>query len=370
VELLSESDLKAIARRCLDVRPGERIYLSGNAYGLPLLDPLLRVLRRAGARVVSAIWSDEQLVHDLLRLPPAAVASRWMPRPLPGGSFEALGTGRLRLDKVVTLFSSCLEQVPPLLANALGREGKRFFERYQAFQAAATANHHGAEEREVPYVLLDLPSRPVSSWYGLPYESVLDDYRKALAADPREIRRLNRRVWAFFRGRREVRVTCPRGTDLRFHLSGLPWRGEDTMGRFDRLVQLPGGEAYQPLEGKSGDGVVVSGPPGFEKCVAFRGGKAMTIRALKGSRWVPTTHPLVTGLEPLCEFGVGTNPGAPPIPTGPIYEKAYGTVHFGVGGNAFFGGPIRRPQHRDFIVENPRVVADGVLFAEGGEWAV
>jgi leucyl aminopeptidase (aminopeptidase T) len=370
VEFLSNKDLQAIARRSLNVRRGERIYLSGNAYGLPLLDPLLRVLRRMGARVTPAIWSDEQLVHDLLRLPPAAVASRWMPRPLPDGLFEALGTGRMRLDKVVVLFASSLERVPSLLANDLGREGKRFFERYQAFQLAAGANQHAAGERGVPYALVEFPSRFVSQWFGLPHETVEDDYRKALAADPREIRRLNRIAAAFFRGRDAVRVTCPRGTDFRFRLGRLAWRGEDTFGRFDHLVQLPGGEAYVPLDGRTGEGTVVSGPPGFEKRVIFRKGKAMTIRALQGRKWVRATHPLVNGREPFCEFGIGTNPSAPPLPTGPIYEKAYGTVHFGVGGNAFFGGPIRRPKHRDFIIENPRVEADGVLFAEGGEWAI
>lgn len=367
--LLDDKTLRRIMTRSIRPREGERIYLSGNAYGLEILDPLAKFLREAGAKVAARIWSDETLLADILDRNPSTVAGLWMPRRLQGRTFEIEGAGRRVVDKVVTLFSSPTELPPSRLAKGKGAEREEKAKRIGRFHEAGSLNLMNAQEAGVPFVLLDLPARPLLEELGLDETEVRAIYARALAVDPREVRRRNRAAARFFKGKTEVRITCPRGTDFSFRLGGADWRFEDLSLGTDRMVQLPGGEAYVPPVSSTGIGEIVTGPAGRERKAMFRRGKAVKFFERKRGRWIGASHPMVNGREPFCEFGIGTNPEAPAIATGPIYEKALGTVHVGIGGNAFFGGPIRRKRHRDFIVENPRVEADGRLFTENGVWA-
>ena len=61
----------------------------------------------------------------------------------------------------------------------------------------------------------------------------------------------------------------------------------------------------------------------------------------------------------LCEFGIGTNRKAKVLPTGPIFEKTFGTVHIGCGCNDTFGGSLAGDVHYDLIVQEPTVTLDG-----------
>ena len=64
----------------------------------------------------------------------------------------------------------------------------------------------------------------------------------------------------------------------------------------------------------------------------------------------------------ICEFGIGTNVHARVIPTGPIFEKTYGSVHIGCGCNDTFGGKLGGDKHYDCIIQNPTITVDGKLF--------
>ncbi len=72
----------------------------------------------------------------------------------------------------------------------------------------------------------------------------------------------------------------------------------------------------------------------------------------------------------LGELGIGTNPLAEL--TGIILEdeKIYGSVHIAFGTNTTFGGMIKAPSHIDCVTLNPKVLLDGRIILEGGEFIV
>ncbi|MHC4601686.1 MAG: M29 family metallopeptidase [Planctomycetota bacterium] len=287
---LEYGDVKNLVRGCMKIRRGERVYLGGNVYGVAFLDSVLQAMREAGAKVTTQYWTDESVVTDLLQGNHASVKYRWMPKRVKGKTFEIPGVGRKSFDKIVTLFSGITEQPAVALAASRGKEGKGILAGFKAM-SRLDSGHRDASSGlgTVPYVLLDLPSRPVVEAAKLKFGTVLKAYRRALTQDLGEIRKLNRTAGRFFRGKEEVRVTCPRGTDFRFRLSSYPWQYEDLRLGPDRLVQLPGGEAYVVPDTPTGEGVVVTRPPGFERRLTIRKGIAVAIHDRKGNRWVRGT---------------------------------------------------------------------------------
>ncbi len=68
----------------------------------------------------------------------------------------------------------------------------------------------------------------------------------------------------------------------------------------------------------------------------------------------------------VAEFGIGTNPVAKYAEVEMEAEKMYGTVHFGIGGNATIpGGRSAIPFHHDLAIFDARLKIGGKLFLDG-----
>jgi leucyl aminopeptidase (aminopeptidase T) len=65
------------------------------------------------------------------------------------------------------------------------------------------------------------------------------------------------------------------------------------------------------------------------------------------------------GAWTLGEFGLGTNAGLCLRGRAPLDEKAAGTAHIALGGNAHFGGANPADTHYDCVINRPAVYLDG-----------
>ncbi len=361
----------AAVRLCRRAGRLRRVRIAGNVFASELLDAIHLRFAAAGAEVSSSYWSDAQLLSGLKTEGVAAMADMYIPRRAGQGGFFTSGSGPSELDLAVVLFGtphtySVQESAKRYPGGASGN-----LERLLAFSRRSSANFHGLRDSGIRLVLLDFPARNKTDELGLDYGRVMGIYSDATGLDYRRIRSNNRAAAGFFKGRREVRIACPRGTDLSFRLGPAEWSFEDCDLRREWMIQVPGGEAYVPPVRGSAEGVIISGPVfGNLLRISFRRGFVKAFEIEKKGGWRKVPNALVEEKQELAELGVGTNPCAEPVYTGPIFEKTFGTVHLGIGGNAFFGGSIKKSAHRDFLVLNPQVEADGDTFISNGQWRI
>jgi leucyl aminopeptidase (aminopeptidase T) len=355
----------------IHVKRGDSVYVAGNSYALDILDNLTAAFQARGARTMVKTWTDTEIVADISQNDPKALSTQWIPEPRGKGKAFIFGRGVVKLDKAVTLFSGPFS-VPlwDVAPTFKGRKTPDLAKRIGLFRSYGGANISGEFRASgIGLVLLDIAAPAFSEAVKLNHRRVVRCYEKALSIDYREMGALGKKLTHWFADRDRVRITCPRGTDFSFRLGPIGWRSEECSLRHEWMVQLPGGEVFKPPDHTSGEGhVIVNDKRGGRLMVTFRKGVAVSARRRTGRGWTLIEHSLANGTEYFCEFGIGTNFMAEPLLVGPIYEKAFGTVHVGVGGNAFFGGPLKSRLHGDFIIIEPSVTVDGEQAMTRGRW--
>ncbi|MEM4730018.1 MAG: aminopeptidase [Thermoplasmata archaeon] len=225
-------------------------------------------------------------------------------------------------------------------------------------QARKEANEAGARIATMPMITEEMMSRG------------------GMTADFRQIKRRAEGLLKRLAGAREVRVTTPEGTDIRFSVEGRRWI-PDTGILHERgaFGNLPAGELFvPPVEGTAEGVVVVTGAlagVGLLKKpvkVVVKGGIAREITGGPQARALRKTLEGAAaklenpdGAYNIAEFGIGLNPKARLIGNPLEDEKVVGTVHIALGDNSTFGGSVRAGVHLDGIILNPRVEVDGRL---------
>ena len=167
----------------------------------------------------------------------------------------------------------------------------------------------------------------------------------------------------------DAHVTCPRGTDMRFDLTGRTGIADD--GRLTEpgaFGNLPCGEGFiSPL---GGEGVA------YVSSLATLGKPDEPVRlevvdgrlANDAGRWSALMDAAGTEGRNLAELGVGTNERA--TLTGNILEdeKMLGTVHIAFGASAGIGGTVAVPVHLDALVEAATLDVGGTRVLEHGRF--
>jgi leucyl aminopeptidase (aminopeptidase T) len=228
-------------------------------------------------------------------------------------------------------------------------------------QARKRATEAGARGATMPMITLDVFVEGMSIDYSI-VKSSCDKMLRALE------------------GAKEIRVTSPLGTDLRFSVEGRTFIA-DTGILIERgsFGNLPAGEVFvAPVEGTASGVVVFDGAiagvgmlrapvkvlveNGF--AVGFEGGdEAQRLKQLLESVKVREAFNVA-------EFGMGTNPGARIVGNILMDEKVYKTVHIALGDNSTIGGKVKAGIHLDGIITKPTVYVDGRAIMRDGEWLV
>ena len=196
---------------------------------------------------------------------------------------------------------------------------------------------------------VDLGSKDLASIFENAIVGVYDD-----------IRSWNAKLIPLVTPASTVHIRCPHGTDLTLSIKDREWLSEDCLlGEREPAIYLPGGEIYTAAQENSANGRAVFYYCGERRIATFTDGLLTDVLLEDGSSDKERGEEMGVGTEPLCEFGIGTNPWAPPWQIGTIYEKSAGTVHVAVGGNAHFGGLRDSPRHADLVIREPIVTLDG-----------
>jgi leucyl aminopeptidase (aminopeptidase T) len=204
---------------------------------------------------------------------------------------------------------------------------------------------------------------------------VRDCFVRALDIDYGALRRRNARLRARLQGARRLHLGGAHGTDLELRVGGRPWLSDE--GRLaplrgrprlidERYFQLPGGEVYVAVHERSANGRVCFRRDGDAYEVRVVRGLATAIAGGLPEARARLARHLGIGTEPVGEVGVGTNPGATPLPIGILDEKCLGTAHVALGANARFGGRCRSRRHCDIVITEPDLEVDGVPLLRRG----
>ncbi len=174
---------------------------------------------------------------------------------------------------------------------------------------------------------------------------------------------------------RTAHVTCPRGTDMSFDLSGRSGIADDgdltARGAFGNL---PCGEAFiAPL---SGEGRVVAsslaalGLTDEPATLTVRDGRLQSAQGGLGPEFLALLRSHGELGMNLAELGVGTNDRA--TLTGKVLEdeKILGTVHVAFGASAGIGGTVSVPIHLDAVVREASLTVDGRAVLESGRFVL
>ena len=205
-----------------------------------------------------------------------------------------------------------------------------------------------------------------------------------MLADFNEIRDTISRVGVHLRRRRNIRVTSPEGTDIRFDIDPKKWNREDSgiCNRPGMVTNLPAGKIFNNLiEGTakgdlyidgSFDSMILSEPLRFKVndgiATDIKGGpEAQRVRHLfaEAANLMPAKDQ--SSVWTISQFGFGLNPKSKLIGNALEDEKVLGSCYFSIG----LEGSKLDGNHPGIltsgIIKEPTVFIDGEPLIISGE---
>ncbi len=178
-------------------------------------------------------------------------------------------------------------------------------------------------------------------------------------------------------GAQDIHVTSKSGTDIHYNVSGMqPRIASGVYRKPGQGGNLPGTETYIAPNDRNVNGeIVIDGSARLrDKTILVKKPvklvvKDGVIRRIVGGReasllkntlaWAARNAKHPENTRRIGEFGIGLNKKARIIGSTIIDEKAFGTAHFAIGSNAWFGGNIKTIIHLDQVIKNPSIEIDG-----------
>ena len=218
--------------------------------------------------------------------------------------------------------------------------------------------------------------------------ATVDMFERTVAVDYKAMRELAARLKAVLDDGKEVRVTSPAGTDLKFSVEGRKGKVDDGDFRLPGSGgNLPCGEAYVSPKNRTAEGVIVFDGtidlvpdaviPKTPVKVTFEGGFATDVsggeeaQALlevirKGEQMARELGKAEEerNARALGELGIGINPAAKMTCNMLEDEKVWKTVHFAIGSN--LDNDAHALIHQDCLVKRPSLWVDGKLVMKDG----
>jgi leucyl aminopeptidase (aminopeptidase T) len=309
-----ERAVDTVVGRCLGVKAGEELLVVVDPGRLDLGDALLQAGVRAGADPVLAV------------LPPRAERGTEPPAPIAAAMASA--------DVYVA-------PVEPSISHTKARK------------AATDAGVRGAT---MPGATTELVSRLMA----VDFEAMAA--RCVAVAD-------------LLTEADEARVTCPRGTDMRFDLRGRTGIADDGDLTADGAFgNLPCGEGFISPAGGAGTIVTSSlamiGLVEEPVHITVTDGNLTDATSAGGAELVEMLTAHGEAGRNLAELGVGTNDRA--TMTGNVLEdeKILGTIHVAFGASAAIGGNVTVPVHIDVVVVDPTLHIGDTLVVDAGRFAL
>src|SRR3954451_15680964 len=173
----------------------------------------------------------------------------------------------------------------------------------------------------------------------------------------------------------EARVTCPRGTDMRFDLRGRSGISDDgDLTAAGAFGNLPCGEGFIAPAGGGGtivpSSLALIGLVDEPVTITVEDGRLTEADGEAGARLVEMLTAHGEAGRNLAELGVGTNDQA--TLTGNVLEdeKLLGTIHVAFGASAAIGGTVAVPVHLEVVVLEPTLDVGDTRVVDAGRFAL
>jgi leucyl aminopeptidase (aminopeptidase T) len=178
----------------------------------------------------------------------------------------------------------------------------------------------------------------------------------------------------------DYQITSSNGTRITFRRGDRRvFRDNGDLSEKGTIGNLPSGEACLAIVEDSADGTLVIDRMGNTiiegVALIIENGKIVKVDGPDEKAFnVLIQSAIDAGIsEPniIVEFGVGTNAAAKYVDCEVEGEKMYGTVHFGIGGNAALpGGRSEMAFHHDGVVFDAKLEIDGRVVLDGRRFYV
>jgi leucyl aminopeptidase (aminopeptidase T) len=305
--------LTTVVERCLRVSAGETVLVVADPGNAALGEALMNAARAAGGDAVLTILPPDP---DRGTEPPAPVAA----------AFAATDV----------FIAPCL----PSLSHTSARK---------------RASEAGARGATMPGVTADLLARLMSADFD------------AMSARSRAIAHL-------LTDAGEARLTCARGTDMRFDLHGRAAISDDgDLSAPGAFGNLPCGEGFVSPVGGEGTIAASSLPAGLVDeavLLTVRDGRLARADGEGAATFLADLDAYGPLGRNLAELGVGTNDRATLTGNGLEDEKILGTAHVAFGASAGIGGTVTVPVHVDVVVLAPSLWIGSTRVLDAGRYVL
>jgi aminopeptidase len=360
-----ESLAQKLVNQCGSIREGEMVLVYGGVNDLELLENIAVNIRKLGAFPLVTIGSDR-----MTRLMYTDVPAKYDSQApdLDMKIFEFL-------DAVIAVnvneAADLLADIPP----------ERFIARGKAYEPV----NELLEKRNVKGVNLGnglYPTADQARQFGLTREELAGIFWKGVNTDYTKLEARGRSIKAILTSGKEVRITNPNGTDLKFRIESRPVFVSDGIISADDVLAgfaasqayLPAGEVYvTPVAGTAEGKVMVDrffyqGKEIAGLTLVFQQGKLTSLSARTGLEPLKAIYDAAeTGKEEFAYFDMGINPDINIKPGSKMVAwMPAGMVTVGVGNNAWAGGQNNCTLGLPFFLPGSTVYIDGKVLVEKG----
>lgn len=199
----------------------------------------------------------------------------------------------------------------------------------------------------------------------------------AINADYDECDRLGRKLGEALSQSEEIRITTPKGTDIKGYVKDRPVQYETGLFREPgQFAAFPNSEInISPLEGTA-EGKIVSDISIMSVGITLYDNVTLTVKEgkvvdIEGGVAALQFRRLLESLNDekaynYAEFGIGLNPEARLCATNLEDLGRLGNCHAGIGSNFAIGGNVLAPNHIDAMYKDTTVYFDGKVVLENG----
>lgn len=363
-EIMIQPDLTSIAEKivsqCARVKRGDCVFILARSDVAEFAEAIGIACTKKGAHPVVQSRSDNYRRENLLK-----------------ADLETLGTTPrhfLALIKETDVFF----QVGFLLANpGFLRDvpEERFVAHSKGHKPVQELLYDGTRK----WIGIACPTPGQAEAFQIPWESYHDSLWKALDADYGNLLQRCKRLEEVLKGKKEVRITSKKGTDVNLDIEGAPLLCDGGVisepGEGFPLLNLPSGEVYLPPMNAEGsvvfDYAFLQGTRIIDLKGEFTEGILEFTGAESGFDSVRKALEPATGDQMrIAELGIGVNPDLTQHGNVIATEKMNGSVHLAIGENRPIGGTNVASGHWDMFIFEPTVAADEFVIIRDGKFQI
>ena len=362
-------DYEALAQKlvnqCGHIQEGEIVLINGSVRDLELLENIAVNVRKLGAFPLLTVGSD-RLTRRMYTEVPVKYDSQTPELDL---KFCEFANAFIQLN--VNEKADLLADIPP---DRFVTQGKT----YEPVNALI-------QKRKIRGINLGnglYPTEDQAKQFGITQGELAAIFWKGVNTDYTKLEATARSVKASLSGGKEVQVTNPNGTDLKFRIENRQAFASDGIissediqtGYAASQVYLPAGEVYiAPVSGTAEGKVYVDrffyqGQEITGLALVFHEGKLTSMTAKSGLEPLKALYDAAaTGKEEFAYIDIGINPDVVNKPGSKMVSWVpAGMVTIGVGNNLWAGGDNNNALGLPFFLPGSTVAMDGKILVEKG----